>query len=221
VGQGGNGGHAHNDTLAFDLYAFGREVLPDRGTGTYTPDLALRNRLRSTRAHNTLAVDGEEINPLPPEAFRLIGADAPRALRWRCGEHWAYLQAEHHGYGRLPGGVIHRRSFLMDRKRGTFQIEDRLLGEGVHRIQLSFHLAPGWSVLPEERGWTARCAAGGGALRVVWSRLPSPGSLRVEEDHHSPSYGVARPAATVRFEWEGPVPCRLRYALMPHDGGTA
>ena len=98
VGQRNNGSHAHNDTLAFDLYAFGREVLPDRGTGTYTADLSLRNRFRSTRAHNALQVDGEEINPFPEEPFRLIPADSPRVVRWRSGERYAYLRAEHQGY---------------------------------------------------------------------------------------------------------------------------
>src|SRR5262249_54832747 len=65
VGQAENGGHAHNDTLGFELHAFGREILPDRGTGTYTPSLPLRNRFRSTLAHNTIQVDGEEINIFP------------------------------------------------------------------------------------------------------------------------------------------------------------
>jgi len=213
VGQRNNGSHAHNDTLAFDLYAFGREVLPDRGTGAYAPDLSLRNRFRSTRAHNALQVDGEEINPFPEEPFRLIPADSPRVLRWRSGERYVYLRAEHQGYRRLPAGVLHGRSILMDRSRGTFQIEDRLEGKGRHRFQASYHLAPGWSIVPGEDGWTARSQEGDLILNLRWRHRPQGSRMRVEDDLHSPSYGVTQKARTLRIEWESDVPCRLRYEL--------
>jgi uncharacterized heparinase superfamily protein len=213
VGQRNNGSHAHNDTLAFDLYAFGQEILPDRGTGVYSPDLSLRNRFRSTRAHNVLQVDGEETNPFPEEPFRLIPADSPRVLRWRSGERYAYLRAEHSGYRRLPSGVLHRRSILLDRSRGAFLVEDQLEGWGHHRFLASFHLAPGWNVTPDPEGWTA-CSNQGSLLMIfVWTRRPEEARIRVEEELHSPSYGVTRSARTVRIEWGGEVPCRLRYQL--------
>jgi uncharacterized heparinase superfamily protein len=218
VGQGGNGGHAHNDTLSFDLYLFGREVLPDRGTGTYTPRLAERNRFRSTRSHNTIQVDGEEMNPFPEEPFRLIPADSPRVLRWRCRERYAYLRAEHSGYRRRLG-VSHRRSILMNRRDGSFRIEDRLEGVGNHRFAASFHLAPGLTASQEEQGWMARDERGAPVLEFSWSRHPGPIRLHVEEDLHSPSYGVTRRAVAVRIEWEGGVPFRLRYVLTPRAAG--
>jgi heparinase II/III-like protein len=213
VGQGGNGGHAHNDTLSFDLYAFGSEVLPDRGTGVYTPDLAVRDRFRSTAAHNTLQVDCEEINPFPGEPFRLPPIDSPRATRWRCRDRYAYLSAEHSGFRRLREGVTHRRRILLDRERGTFRIEDRILGKGRHRFRASFHLAPGWDAEIEPLGWRAWQGREGPVLNVAWSRLPPGTRVGIEEDRHSPSYGVLRPAGVVRVEWEGEAPCSLRYAL--------
>jgi hypothetical protein len=213
IGQRNNGSHAHNDTLAFDLYALGREVLPDRGTGTYAADLAQRNRFRSTGAHNGVQVDGEEINPFPQEPFRLVPADSPRVVRWSVGKPGAYLSAEHVGYRRLPSGVTHRRSLLMNSPRGSFQVEDRFEGKGRHRFLASFHLAPGWQVVPAQDGWTARSQDGGAILRFLWKRSPNGYRMRVEDDLHSPSYGVTHQATTVRIGWEGAVPCRLRYEL--------
>lgn len=219
IGQGGNGGHAHNDTLAFDLYAFGEEVLPDRGTGAYTPDLKERDRFRSTLAHNTIQVDAAEMNPFPDEPFRLISADAPRVLGWREGKRYACLRAEHHGYRRLPSGIVHRRAILLDRVRRSFEIEDRLIGKGRHRFVASFHLAPGWSAMTAEDGWTARSGRGERALRLVWKRRPAGSLVQVEAELHSPSYGVTREALTVRVRWEGEAPVRLRYALEVVGGG--
>jgi uncharacterized heparinase superfamily protein len=218
VGQGNNGGHAHNDTLAFELHAFGREVLPDRGTGTYTPSLELRNRFRSTRSHNTVQVDGEEINPFPEEPFRLIPADEPRVRRWRAGSRWAYFEAEHHGYRRLPLPVVHRRRFLLSAREGSFAVEERFEGRGEHRFLASFHLAPGWDAREEPGGWIARPQKGEVGLRFRWILPPAQPRTEVTEDRHSPSYGVTVPAKTVRLRWEGAVPQQVRYRLIPFLG---
>lgn len=217
IGQNNNGAHAHNDTLGLDLYAFGREILPDRGTGVYGPDLSMRNRFRSSMAHNVLQVDDEEINPFPDEPFRLIPADSPRVLRWRSRDRYAYLRAEHSGYRRLRSGVLHRRSILLDASKGVFHMEDWVQGEGLHGLRLSFHLAPGWSVTTGEEGWTCRSPEGDLLLQFVWSRPPKTCRTRVEDDLHSPSYGRTQAARTVRIEWKANLPCRIRYDLLAQE----
>jgi hypothetical protein len=221
VGQKGNGGHAHNDTLAFELHAFGREILVDRGTGCYTPSLATRNRFRATRAHNTIRVDEEEINPLPQAAFSLASADSPSIERWRSGPHFTYVSAAHRGYLRLASPLLHRRSILFQHRDGEFQVEDRFEGSGSHRYEASFHLPPGWSVRSEAQGWTAFEEEGEVGIRFRWQLPPNGAVIRVEEDEHSPSYGVLAAARVVRIAWEGWAPQRLRYHLKPFLGGSA
>jgi hypothetical protein len=53
-GQKGNGGHAHNDKLSFELLINGRSLYEDPGQYVYTPLPELRNKYRSTYAHNTI-----------------------------------------------------------------------------------------------------------------------------------------------------------------------
>ena len=62
IGQNGNGGHAHNDNLSFELTIKGRDFIIDGGSYLYTPFPKTRNDFRSTHAHNTLAVNGYEQN---------------------------------------------------------------------------------------------------------------------------------------------------------------
>ena len=110
-------------------------------------------------------------------------------------------------------------AILLDRGKGIFRIEDRLEGKGRHRFEGSFHLAPGWSAAAGEEGWTARTPKAARRFASPGSGVPAGSRLRVEEDLHSPSYGVTRKAWTVRVEWEGEAPCTIRYALMPLERG--
>ena len=52
-------GHAHCDTLSYELAINGRRVIVDSGVFDYEPS-SERAYARSTKAHNTVVVDGEE-----------------------------------------------------------------------------------------------------------------------------------------------------------------
>jgi len=53
VGQNGNGGHAHNDQLSFELMIDGEQWAQDPGTCIYTAKPKLRDRYRSVHAHTS------------------------------------------------------------------------------------------------------------------------------------------------------------------------
>lgn len=63
-GQGGLGGHAHNDKLSFEICIDGEDIVVDPGTYVYTADPYLRNLFRGTEYHNTIYFDGVEQNKL-------------------------------------------------------------------------------------------------------------------------------------------------------------
>ena len=54
------GGHGHADALSLVLYSGGREMLVDPGTAVYNAAPEWRSYFRSSRAHNTVVVDGQE-----------------------------------------------------------------------------------------------------------------------------------------------------------------
>jgi len=61
-GQNGNGGHAHNDKLSFELCIDGKDIIVDPGTYVYTQLPEWRNKFRSTAYHNTVMIDNKEQN---------------------------------------------------------------------------------------------------------------------------------------------------------------
>lgn len=79
VGQGGNGGHAHNDQLAVELSIDGEDWAADPGTYLYTPLPAERNRYRSVSAHFAPRCGDREPAALSVGLFQL-----PDSARARC-----------------------------------------------------------------------------------------------------------------------------------------
>src|SRR5205085_6199685 len=75
VGMRGRGGHGHNDILSFELWMNGANWITDCGAYLYTASREWRNRFRSTSFHNTVQIDGEEVN-------RFIGPDALWQLQY-------------------------------------------------------------------------------------------------------------------------------------------
>jgi hypothetical protein len=169
VGQRGNGGHAHNDTLSFVLYVGDAEVITDPGTGGYTRDQSLRNSLRSTRAHSTVEIDGEEINPFTKGALFTLGdCDSPAIDEIVDDGDRLLVSAHHGGYERLVDPVTHRRSWEL--KDGNVVIFDELQCRGSHRAVVTFPLGAAVSAEPSDSGWSLKC----GSHRVALVQLEGP-----------------------------------------------
>ena len=183
VGMKGRGGHGHNDLLSFELMLDGQPLFVDSGTYLYTGDLDARNWFRSTSAHNTLAVDDEEIaDILGP--WRI--SDQARPVDVECTEtpEGCLVRASHTGYLRLSDPVIVRRvfSFSVDARKLT--VTDRLQCQGSHRTTRWLHLSPLSEVTLEAQ--SAIVSLGGKNYSVKWS---SQSTVSIERHWLSEHYG--------------------------------
>lgn len=150
-GQDGNGGHGHNDTLSFTLQAFGEDIIVDPGTYVYTPDPEARNRFRSTRLHNTVMIDQQEINRFSPETLFMLHNDAiPEVKKWETTKQKDLLIAEHNGYQRFTQPVTHQRQFIFSKSAEQLEITDTFRGHGQHELEWNFHFAPGIQLKKEK-----------------------------------------------------------------------
>ena len=104
------GGHSHADALSLVLFGNGRELLVDPGTSVYNCAPEWRGYFRSTRAHNTVSIDGRD-QAEAGGTFRWKTRMSTRTLRDPSFPK-EYLEAEQDGYERLPHGVTHRRRLL-------------------------------------------------------------------------------------------------------------
>lgn len=152
--------HAHADALSIEVRIDGYPLLVDPGTYSYHGDPVWRSRLRSTLAHNTLAVDG------------LDQSVSGGPFLWTTHAHTEPLEvgptrisARHDGYSRLDPPVTHTRTVSVSDR---ITIEDAVEGRGSQAIALSFHFGPGVDV--ELDTAVARLLWEGGQAEL---RLPS------------------------------------------------
>ncbi|HVO48304.1 MAG TPA: alginate lyase family protein, partial [Steroidobacteraceae bacterium] len=130
-------GHAHADTLSFELSLGAQRCFVNSGTSVYGVSVE-RLRQRGTAAHNTLVVDGMESSEVW-SGFRVARRARAHLIEARFTPEELIVAASHDGYRRLRGKVVHERRWTL--AAGWLRIEDRLSGTPV-RAEARFHLHP-------------------------------------------------------------------------------
>jgi uncharacterized heparinase superfamily protein len=186
-------GHAHADTLSFELSLGSQRLLVNSGTSLYgTSDE--RNRQRGTAAHNTVTVDDQDSSEVWA-GFRVARRARARMLNATSSSQGVSIQGSHDGYRRLPGGNIHARLWQLG--NGSLLIRDQVSG-GFRRAVAHFHFHPEISV--ERRTPHALGLSGPGSIAA---RLEFAGARVVELGRGSwhPRFGTSIPNSTVRVEF--------------------
>jgi uncharacterized heparinase superfamily protein len=183
-------GHAHADTLTFELSLFGRRVVVDSGTSTYDKD-AERQRQRGTAAHNTVTVDGEDSSEVWG-GFRVARRARPFDLEIRE----TTVSCAHDGYRRLPGHPVHRREWRLGAKE--LSILDRVeggFGEAVARC----HFHPDVEVTLSSDGTGTGKVPGGGnfSFRV------GQGVSRLVDSSYHPEFNLSFPSRCLEIVLQG------------------
>lgn len=117
-------GHAHADTLSFELSVRGQRVIVDSGTSCYGISRE-RLRQRSTSAHNTVEVDSQSSSEVW-SGFRVARRARPFDLQLLEDSDRKVIRCRHDGYTRLPGRVVHEREWILG--PGRLTIRDRIMG---------------------------------------------------------------------------------------------
>ena len=142
--------HAHADTLSCVVHVDGAPLLIDTGTSSYAAG-PVRDRERSTAAHNTVEVDRRDSTEVWG-AFRAGRRARVTGLSARVQGPAVTVEAAHDGYRSLPGRPGHRRRWTV--RADEMRVDDELTGNGQaprHRA-----LAPGAGNRLAARPWRRR-----------------------------------------------------------------
>jgi hypothetical protein len=218
--------HAHADALSVEVRHDGVDLLVDPGTYCYHGEPQWRTYFRSTRAHNTVEVDGRDQAEAAGPFMWAAHADAVVDRFDDAGglQVWA---AHQRAYARLDRALCHGREVVLDGAGGCIRVSDTLTGSRAHRMRLSWHLGPDvTSTLHDgvaDLRWTGR----DGEPHHGLLRLPTAldwsthhGQTDPPLGWYSPRFGARVPTTTLVGEgrWTGTL--NLRTELLLEPAGT-
>jgi uncharacterized heparinase superfamily protein len=125
-------GHAHADTLSFELSIGGQRVFVNSGTSLYGASEE-RLRQRETSAHNTVIINGESSSEVW-SGFRVARRAYAKLLNAYENATTVVLTASHDGYTRLKPPITHTRT--INSSADSFAITDELN----RQFEAEFHL---------------------------------------------------------------------------------
>jgi len=209
-------GHGHCDVLSYELSLQGRRVVVDTGVSTYEPCTERRYE-RSTAAHNTLRIDGEEQAEIWA-SFRV--GRRPRVGRVEGGEikEFHFVRGVHYAY--KPRGVIHSRMIVLT-PRKCWVVIDLLKGNGKHLVESFIHFDPAVGVemlnnpASNNLGTAGTCWALRFGEEQYFLTTRGGGEVEAQQSWYAPEFGLRQRRTTLHWSWEGAPPVSLIYALAP------
>lgn len=187
-------GHAHADTLSFELSLFGQRLVVNSGTSQYGvgPE---RLRQRGTAAHNTVQVDSADSSEVWG-GFRVARRARPFGLEMGEEDGVLRVSCAHNGYRHLTGCPTHHRCWRLS--DDSLQVTDTIKGkfrEAVARYR--FH--PTVTVTGEGADGSLRLPDG---HAVRWSVVG--GAVRVRPSTWHPGFGRSIPNQCLEVLFDGP-----------------
>lgn len=195
--------HDAPDNGTFELYAYGRWLMPDTGFYTYGNDPEARAWHRQTRRHPTMTVNGNDTG--------LRG----RQLYWKSEKDQDVLCFENQSYPYF----LHRRTVWFVNKTGKipfFILLDEAIGDMKGDIALHFPMAPGHVSIDQDN-----CCINTGFDNVNLHILVAGKQkleLREEEGWHAWEYGKREPRTSVSAIYKGQAPFTFVSILLPYKG---
>jgi Heparinase II/III-like protein/Heparinase II/III N-terminus len=205
-GLRGKGSHTHCDKLSIVFRLGPEEVFCDSGSRCYTRSAELRNLDRSTRAHNTLKVDGADQNIVPSDP-RLLFRYGNEAIVSRIALSEMSVRASHQGYSRV--GIEHHRAVQLT--QSSLLVVDELTGTEKHLLELRYILGPEWRVFSDEmNGKRVGCVIEGPRRLSLECEADSALSLSIVPAEISREYGAVLPASCILIQTAVILPAKVQ-----------
>ncbi len=193
--------HGHADALSLLLTYKGQPILIDPGTYRYNGVPEWRKYFKSTRAHNTVTIDGMD------QAVQETGFiwSKPYTSTLNVCEQvngGVFLQASHDGYARLKKPVVHTRSVLF-LETEIVVLRDSFTGLGKHDFEMNLHFHPEIVLTEEDYGWRANGCSQELFIATATESVLLKGSIDPLLGWYSEAYGKKEPCSVLSCRDKG------------------
>ncbi len=184
-------GHAHADTLSFELSTMGRRLIVDTGTSTYELGIR-RNWERGTAAHNSIVLNGLNSSDMWG-GFRVARRARILMATLSSDMAGAKVVAAHDGYRHLSSRAVHERrwEFGLDHMR----IDDLIHGRGEVKVEFILNFHPAFELVQiAGMRFVARTSDGAAAATID---TPRELTARIGEFSFAPQFGTVQAGARI------------------------
>jgi uncharacterized heparinase superfamily protein len=204
--------HAHADLLTLEASWSGRRLIVDAGVFDYE-DSPERAYCRSTAAHNTLEIDGENQCDVWSR-FRMGRRGWPgKLLAGVDGAfHWAHCT--HNAYRHL--GVREVKRVVVVSEQGGIVILDFAKGRGRHLLCSRIRIDGSW-VVTQEGASFVRVQNGSAVLKITTVGRDLP--IKIKRADYYPLFGQRSFAWELSITLETDLPAAAGWLIMPVAAG--
>jgi uncharacterized heparinase superfamily protein len=213
IGPSYQPGHTHCDFLSYELMLDGHRLVVDTGVCEYEPG-EMRQYVRSTQAHNTVSVDGDEQSEIWGE-FRVarrakkLSASIKRGLDNKIVFNGAYK-----GFYGIAGGIEHQRQLQMALDDGAeleeIVVRDQIIGGGEHTVESFIHLHPSVELIDLGKGQIKLSHGNNYHAMLTFSAMLN---YRIDDAIYCPEFGKQLKNKRVVFTQTCPLPCEMTYSI--------
>lgn len=201
-------GHAHADTLSFELSKGRQRVLVNSGTSCYGISQE-RLRQRKTPAHNTLSVDGQDSSEVW-SGFRVAGRAKIVTRDIEILHDKDVIRAAHDGFKRLKSVVVHQRTWSLS--DDGLVISDNVGGTGTHLVRVFFHLHPSIHVKQGRKGGVDIYDYKGN--KIIEMKMDERMSIALKDSTYHPEFGLSIPNQVIIGEIDTQLPLNISTRLV-------
>lgn len=201
-------GHAHADTLSFELAVNKERVIVNSGTSLYGNSKE-RHFQRGTSRHSTVQIDNENSSEVW-SSFRVgrravtFNTRIEPTTNSKCLVHF---QSSHDGYKRLKNKPVHTRKFCFSNNIWT--IEDEVSGK-MNEISSRFYLHPDIEIRKIENGLILfkKCID---LIKIVFDDKLN---LKIVDSFYHDEFGVNKPNKCIQIKGVSPLNINIKFELL-------
>ena len=213
IGPSYQPGHTHCDFLSYELMLGGRRLVVDTGVCEYQPG-ELRQYVRSTRAHNTVSVDGLEQSEVWGE-FRVArrakkhhGAVVKNNKTIEVSGSYAGFYVGRWGFA---PSFTHRREVYVKLVKDAFEsieVVDTLGGVGEHLLESFIHIHPDFTLEPAANNRIRVLCDG---HQFAWLTIDTACQFKIESAIYCPEFGLKHTIDCVVMSCRASLPQSISY----------
>lgn len=201
-------GHAHADTLSFELAVNGERVIVNSGTSVYGNSKE-RLRQRGTSSHSTVEIDNLNSSEVW-SGFRVAKRAIPFNIQVDSNsniDNQISFSASHDGYLRLENKATHNRKFILH--NNTWSIIDEISGKG-NFVLSRFYLHP--EIVPRKNETSILLSKNN--IDLIRLELESNLDLNIVETTYHDQFGITKVNKCIQLYGESPIKMIIKLELL-------